>query len=627
MPMFAENFVEEIKDRVDLYDLISPYVQLKKSGAKWVGLSPFNQEKTPSFYVDSNKGFFHCFSSGEKGDAISFVQKVENLTFPEAVEFIANRFGISIRYAENNRNGGKPFQKSIKSDLYKVHELATSWFTERFFENNQESNVAKDYWQKKRQFSLEVAKEFGVGYSPVDRFALGKFLENQKISDLVLSKSGLFNEKKQSGKFACRFCGRLMIPIREKIGRICGFTARELSVTPTWGDKKPPKYINSPETPIFLKGDLLFNLHQANKEINENKEFLLVEGQLDAIRCSTEGFKTVIAPQGTAFKESQAMLLRKSNPKGVVCLLDGDDAGQKAAFGYIPTFLSTGLDVRFATLPQGKDPDQILLENGAKGLQQIIDQGVSSINYAVRYKLKGNPNPQPAEIRSVCELVFGYIAQTDSLIMRDSYLTELSRYLKVGFQTMSEDFTKFNRNKKPRYKSSALSKEISTEKSSPRLTTAEDDLLFCLLHDNRVASPLAQIFDPTWLNLNVPAGRVLAKIMAEIKADGPVATNRMEEFLEDDTERNVFQYNLFQEVSSFDDNPFLQHANECLLALFIRFIKQQEKKILQDLGKPSQEQDSTNHLQAKLLQLRKHRKNPPQLIFSDQNNRHSHAKN
>jgi DNA primase len=311
----------------------------------------------------------------------------------------------------------------------------------------------------------------------------------------------------------------------------------------------------------------------------------------------------------------------------VVCLLDGDDAGQKAAFGYIPTFLSNGLDARFATLPQGKDPDQILVENGAKGLQSIIDQGVSSISYAVQYKLKGNPNPQPSEIRAVSELVFGYIAKTDSLVMRDSYLTELCRHLKVAFQTMSEEFTKFTRNKKPRYKSGALTKEISNEKSSPRLTTAEDDLLFCLLHDNRVASPLAQIFDPTWLNLNVPAGRILAKIMAEIKADGPVETNRMEEFLEDDTERNVFQHNLFQEVSSFDENSFLQHANECLLALFIRFIKQQEKKILQDLGKPTQEQDSTNHLHAKLLQLRKYRKNPPQLTFSDQNNRHSHAKN
>ena len=132
MPMFAENFVEELKDRVDLFDLINPYVPLKKSGSKWVGLSPFNQEKTPSFYVDSIKGFFHCFSSGEKGDALSFVQKVENLTFPEAIEFLANRFGIQIRYAENALGTKHTYRKSIKSDLYNVNELAMSWFAEQF---------------------------------------------------------------------------------------------------------------------------------------------------------------------------------------------------------------------------------------------------------------------------------------------------------------------------------------------------------------------------------------------------------------------------------------------------------------------------------------------------------------
>ena len=623
--MFAENFVEEVKDRVDLFDLVNPYVQLKKSGSKWVGLSPFNQEKTPSFYVDSNKGFFHCFSSGEKGDAISFAQKVENLTFPEAIEFLANRFGIPIRYSENNREKGKPYQKSIKSDLYKVHELAMNWFSEKFSQDTKESNVAKDYWIKKRGFTFEVANEFGIGYSPVDRFALSEYLIGKKISDLVLSKSGLFNEKKQNGKFACRFCGRLMIPIREKIGRVCGFTARELSVTPTWGDKKAPKYINSPETPIFLKGDLLFNLHQANREISENQEFLLVEGQLDAIRCFTEGFKTVVAPQGTAFKENQAILLRKSNPKGVVCLLDGDDAGQKAAFGYIPTFLKAGLDARFSTLPKGKDPDQILIENGAEKLQQIIDQGVSSIEYAVKFKLNGNSNPQAAEVRAISEEVFSFISETDSLVMRDSYLKELSKNLNISFQTLSDDFLKFLRSKKPRYKTNKLVDKKTDEKPSQRLTTAEDDLLFCLLHDNRVASPLAQIFDPTWLNLNIPAGRVLAKIIAEIKADGPLEPNRMEEFLEDDTERSVFQQNLFQEVSSFDDNSFLQHANECLLALFIRFIKNKEKQILEDLRNKDKKEQSSNNLHSKLLQLRKHRENPPKLIFSDSNNRHSHA--
>jgi len=624
--MFAENFVEELKDRVDLFDLINPYVPLKKSGSKWVGLSPFNQEKTPSFYVDSAKGFFHCFSSGEKGDALSFVQKVENLTFPEAIEFLANRFGIQIRYAELGIGKQHTYRKSIKSELYNANEMAMDWFAEQFKLDNEESKVAQNYWLTERKFSLEDANTFGIGYAPVNRFSLSKYLENKGVSDTVLGKSGLFNEKKQSGQFASRFCGRLMIPIREKIGRVCGFTARQLSVTPTWGDRKSPKYVNSPETPIFLKGDLLFNLHLANKEINENKEFLLVEGQLDAIRCWLEGFKTVIAPQGTAFKESQAMLLKKSNPKGVVCLLDGDAAGQKAAFSYIPTFLKAGLDARFTTLPEGKDPDQILLEQGGDSLKNIIDRGVSSIEFAVRYKLRGKHNPQASEIQAVSSLIFSSISEVDSLIMKDTYLKELSRHLKVSFQTMNEEFNNFNRSKKPRYKGiNHQLEENSSKKPSQRLTTAEDDLLFCLLHDNRVASPLAQIFDPTWLNLDIPAGRILAKIMAETKADGPVETTRMEQFLEDDMERNAYQQNFFQEVSSFDENSFLQHTNECLLALFIRSIKQKEKEILDNLDQPNGADGTTESLREKLQQIRKHRKNPPKLILSDQHTRYSHA--
>ncbi len=307
MPL-AHDFVNELKDKIDLYDLVSPYVQLKKSGSSWVGLSPFSQEKTPSFYVHPDKGFFKCFSSGEKGDAITFVQKMENLSFIEAVEFLSDRFNIPMRLEEGSSS--TPRVKSINSELYALHETVADWFSNNLRIEGEESRVALDYWTKERRFSMETAQEFKIGYAPVDRFALAKFLRKKNVPPEILEKSGLFNKNLQQGEFVSRFCGRLIIPIREKIGRVCGFTARKLSLTPEWGAKKAPKYVNSPETNIFKKGELLFNHDLANKEIDEKSDFLLVEGQLDAIRCWAEGFKTVVAPQGTAFGDIQANLLR-----------------------------------------------------------------------------------------------------------------------------------------------------------------------------------------------------------------------------------------------------------------------------------------------------------------------------
>ena len=188
--------------------------------------------------------------------------------------------------------------RSLKSELYELHKVATDWFHQRLLDENDESNTVRKYWLDERKFSMETAKRFGIGYSPVDSFELSKFLSAKNFSDAVLKKSGLFREGKGKAIGPCVFNGRLMIPISDKIGRICAFTARKLDHTPEWGDRKSPKYVNSPETPIFEKGNLLFNLHLANKEISEEKEFLLVEGQLDAIRCWDMGFQTAVAPQG-----------------------------------------------------------------------------------------------------------------------------------------------------------------------------------------------------------------------------------------------------------------------------------------------------------------------------------------
>lgn len=627
MPRLADGFVNELKDRVDLYDLVSRYVQLKKSGASWVGLSPFSQEKTPSFYVHPEKGFFNCFSSGEKGDAITFVQKMENLGFQEAIEFLSKEFNVPMRY---ERGGpAQPFSNSIRADLYALHELAKSWFEEQFYLQNKESSVAQDYWLEERKFSLETAKRFGIGFAPTDSTALSSFLLKKGQSPKLLQKSGLFRQKQSQGKFISLFSGRLMIPIHEKLGRICGFTARKLSITPEWGEKKSPKYVNSPETPIFLKGQLLFNLHLANKEISDEKDFLLVEGQLDAIRCWEEGFKTVIAPQGTAFKNTQADLLRKSNPRRVVCLLDGDEAGKKAALSYVPIFIKAGLDARFATLPKDSDPDLILQSKGPKALAEIIQKGLPMIDYVIAQKLGKPSQASPNDLRKTSELLFDPLSELDSFVVKDGYLEQIARGLSLSFDSVKRDFSRFAKNRKPR-RTYAPPEELS-EKESPewsqRLTSVEDDLLYTLLHDDRLASPLAHALDLAWLDLESSSGSVLAKILSEAVADGPLSVRQMEDLLEGDKERQAFQKFLYQDTVYHEKNALLRLANQCLRVLFLRQSKRSEQDLKTIINNCSNDPEQMNGLLKQLKEIRTQRNSPPSLISSDSEHKPSHAHN
>ena len=612
MPRLADGFVNELKGRIDLYDVVSPYVQLKKSGSSWVGLSPFSQEKSPSFYVHPDKGFFKCFSSGEGGDAISFIQKIENLEFPEALEFLAQRFGIPLRYAEHSAQAGKPsVSRSLKSELYELHKVATDWFHQRLLDENEESNAVRQYWLDERKFSLETAKEFGIGYSPVDSIGLSKYLSSKNFSEIALKKSGLFREGKGKAIGSCVFNGRLMIPIADKLGRICAFTARKLIQTPEWGDRKSPKYVNSPETPIFEKGNLLFNLHLANKEISEDKEFLLVEGQLDAIRCWDMGFRTAVAPQGTAFKDSQALLLYRSRPKGVVCLLDGDAAGKKAALSYVPIFLKAGLDARFAELPKGSDPDQILMGKGINEMHKIIKDAQPMLEYVIKQKIPVLKEASPKQKESVCNWMFSAMVEIDSRIALEGYLEQLTRLLSIPIDALKADFSKFLKNRTPAYRERVSKKELSSKKSD-RLTIVEEDLLFVLLHDDRLASPLANTLDISWVDSRPIAGRILAKILSETIAENACpSTSQLEDLLEDDDERDLFHHLQMQEIDQSDPGLFLRLARQCVSVLFMRHLKQAEESIFEQLKKAEDKPEILKGLSKDLRSIRHQRKSPP----------------
>jgi len=616
MPRLADGFVNELKGRIDLYDVISPYVQLKKSGASWVGLSPFSQEKSPSFYVHPDKGFFKCFSSGEGGDAISFVQKIENLEFPEALELLAQRFQIPLRYAEDSGSSGKPtVSRSLRADLYELHKYTTDWFHQRLLDENEDAASVRKYWIEERGFSMETANEFGIGYAPTAPYALGKFLSAKKFSTSTLLKSGLFRDGKGKGIGPGVFCGRLMIPISDKIGRICAFTARKLSQTPEWGDRKSPKYVNSPETPIFEKGNLLFNLHLANKEISEDKEFIMVEGQLDAIRCWTMGFRTVVAPQGTAFKDSQALLLSRSRPKGVVCLLDGDTAGQKAALSYVSIFLKVGMEARFAELPEGSDPDQILIKGGTEAMQQVIDDARSMVEHVVRQKIPDLKTATPKQKESVCQWMFGSLIEVDSRVALEGYLEQLARLLAVPMDALKSDFVKFRKNRTPAYRQSTKDKELPSN-TPDRLTIVEEDLLFVLLHDDRLASPLAHTLDMSWVDLRPISGRILAKILSETLAESSCPSRaQIEELLEDDEERDLFYRLVIQEIDQSEPGLLLRLARQCVSVLFLRHLKLQEDNIFTQLKNAEDNPQKLKQLSQELRAIRQKKTNPPPLEF------------
>ena len=462
---------------------------------------------------------------------------------------------------------------------------------------------------------METANEFGIGYAPTDPYALGKFLSAKKFSTSTLLKSGLFRDGKGKGIGPGVFCGRLMIPISDKIGRICAFTARKLSQTPEWGDRKSPKYVNSPETPIFEKGNLLFNLHLANKEISEDKEFIMVEGQLDAIRCWTMGFRTVVAPQGTAFKDSQALLLSRSRPKGVVCLLDGDTAGQKAALSYVSIFLKAGMEARFAELPEGSDPDQILIKGGTEAMQQVIDDARSMVEHVVRQKIPDLKTATPKQKESVCQWMFGSLIEVDSRVALEGYLEQLARLLAVPMDALKSDFVKFRKNRTPAYRQSTKDKELPSN-TPDRLTIVEEDLLFVLLHDDRLASPLAHTLDMSWVDLRPISGRILAKILSETLAESSCPTRaQIEELLEDDEERDLFYRLVIQEIDQSEPGLLLRLARQCVSVLFLRHLKLQEDNIFTQLKNAEDNPQKLKQLSQELRAIRQKKTNPPPLEF------------
>ena len=621
MPVIKPTCLRDLKVRVNIVDVVSRVATLRKAGSRFKGLCPFHNEKSPSFHVDPDKGFYKCFGCGKAGDVITFVRETEQLSFTEAIETLGKRFGVPIEYEEGS-GGPSREERSLRQEIFDIHELAAEHFHQMFKGASATGAWMRTYWTDKRRFTLELADEFKIGAAEPADSTLAAALLKKKFSEEALRQCGLFFMRDGAimglGSFKSRFRGRLMIPIRDHQGRVVAFTARQTDLTPEDDPAREAKYVNSPETPIFTKGNLLFNLDRARTQAGEGKPFVLVEGQLDALRSWSVGLKTTIAPQGTSITEGQLVLLRRYHTQ-VECFFDGDSAGQKAALRFLPMALKAGLEVRFlgGATDTKIDPDLLFLEKGLAGYEEVRKGALSAMAFACRALLPSPETATPEQKARIAQELHALILNAESEVARSQFLAEAAQLLRLPLSALQRDFdaqrVRLNRQQAARPAPPATS-EDATVSEIPKVATkdtSEHHLLLFILHFETLGRPLSLALPHDWIDLTHTAGVLLNRFLAEFEQDSWPGHDHLETLLESQEERALVASLLFE--SPKVDDP-IKVANEALRQIQSRTLEPRSRQI--ELALANAHADSNvdaNSLFKELLDIKRQLRAPLRL--------------
>jgi DNA primase len=426
--MLTEDKIAEIRDSVDLVALISEYVPLRRQGARFVGLCPFHQEKTPSFGVSRGKSFYYCFGCQASGDAISFLRHVEGLGFSEAIAKLAERTGIELPRSDDPMQAQIERARGVRERLSEVMAQARAFF-EAALEQAEHAELARAELEK-RGVSPELARRFHLGYAPLAWDALARHLTQKKIDLQDAVEVGLIAPRRQGGGFYDRFRHRLMFPVADQHGRLLAFSGRALPVPEGQpAEQAPPaKYINSPEGPLYKKGQVLFGLDNARVAIRKRNQALLCEGNFDLIALHQAGFEHTLAPLGTAFTLEQARLIRRFAEE-VVVIFDADAAGRKATRAAFELLETAGIRGRAVRLPEGHDPDSFLREQGAESLRARVGAAPPLIDFIID-ELRDGAGDAAARARAIQSLG-PLLARIESPVERDQYVQRVAQKFEI----------------------------------------------------------------------------------------------------------------------------------------------------------------------------------------------------
>jgi len=428
----TESVIEEIKSRIDLVELISSYgIQVKSAGATKKACCPFHHEKTPSFNINESKGFYHCFGCGESGDAIKFVQKQEGLTFVEAVKKLAEQCGVKIEEKEDPTLGRRKRLHALMAEL--------AAFYHRCLLKTKEAQLARDYLVE-RALGEETQENYLIGYAPNGVATMLKWAEKYGYTPEELEEAGVIKAPRGPGDRGYhRFGGRLMFTIRDKQGRAVGFSGRQLVAS-----KNSGKYVNSPETPIFKKANVLYGFDKAAAAIAKtpNHEVIVCEGQIDCIRLQTSGFPNAVAGQGTAFTEEHVRMLKRVSDQ-VVFVYDDDAAGHKATIRSARLCLAAELPVRVVSLPGGDDPDSFLRSHKAEDFRRLLDNAESIMAFQVRAERAKETNPDSIDAMTrISKALLATIASATSAVIRAGMTGEAAKLTGLPSAALTEELGK-----------------------------------------------------------------------------------------------------------------------------------------------------------------------------------------
>jgi DNA primase len=411
---FSPSFLDEIRARLPVSEVARQRVRLKKEGREWRGLSPFNPEKTPSFFVNDQKGFFHDFSSGKHGDAFKFVMDTEGVSFPEAVERLAAMAGLPLPTPSPEQD----VREKKRASLVEVLELATQFFEARLVDR--EGVQARTYLAG-RQVTPALQKQFRLGYSPADRYALRDHLAGRGIDREAMIETGLLVHGEDIAVPYDRFRERVIFPIQDRSGRVIAFGGRAME------KEVQAKYLNSSETPLFHKGQCLYNHHRARKAAHETGRVVVVEGYMDVIGMAGAGIAECVAPLGTALTPEQCELLWRMAEEPILCF-DGDKAGRKAAYRAIDTALplmSVGRSMRFALLPEGMDPDDLARSSGPAGVADLLNGSLPLVELLWMRETEGHVFDTPERRAALEQRIAASVQAIRDVSLRRHYEQEM----------------------------------------------------------------------------------------------------------------------------------------------------------------------------------------------------------